>query len=94
MKNLSITGINMKHMQSFMESGFPGESYQIFEYETFYTAVFTGEHKKHSEPILFNKNGAFPIPKNYASMSLEERKNPKLIYTYGGKDNGKERFLF
>ena len=90
MKNGSITGINMKHMQSFMESGFPGESYKIFEYDSFYTAVFTSESKKNSEPIMFNKKGALPIPRPFASVPAKDCMNPKLVYESGGKDNGKK----
>lgn len=59
--------------------------YVIREYTKFYSVVVDG-----TEPFLFEKEDGFPYHLTYAQVSPSEKKNPKLIYESGGKDDGKK----
>lgn len=62
-----------------------GRPYVIREYGKFYSVVVDG-----TEPFLYEKEHGFPYMLTYAQVSHDEKKNPKLIYESGGKDNGKK----
>ena len=86
MSENKIEQLNLENMKRFMSRSHPGKAYKITEYKSFYLASFTKQ--KFMEPIMFNKKGALPIPKSFASVPSSECKDPKLIFESGGKDNG------
>lgn len=90
MTKIDVGAFNLENIKRFMKKSHPGKDYQVVEYATFYVASFTGEKYKHFVPIVFNKKGALPIPKSFASFSPEECKNPKVIFKSGGPKNVKK----
>ena len=78
---VDVGKFNLENMQHFMKKNYFGKKYKIFEYEKYYTIVIQSRIKGTiSVPMVFNKKGALPIMKPYASFDKDNFKNPKLIY--------------
>ena len=63
----------------------PGKPYVITEYKKFFTVVVDG-----TEPFLYEKEDGFPLRLMFGQVSKEETANPKLVYEFGGKKDGKK----
>lgn len=89
MAKANVGDLNLRNIKRFMERRHAGEKYKVYEYGKFYTAIRDVKGQL-TEPLLFTKEGAFPMFRTFNQMPLEDCKNPKLIYESGGKDNGEK----
>ena len=89
MAKANVGDLNLRNMKRFMEKRHPGQDYKIYEYQKFYTVI--RDIKGHiTEPLLFDKKGAFPMLKTFNQMPIEDCNNPKLVYESGGEKDGKK----
>lgn len=86
-KKVGMAELNLENIKKYMSRIHSGKEYKLYEFETFYSVVFTGEKNRLMQPVLFNKKGAFRMNKVFGQMPKEKG---KLIFESGGKDNGKK----